>query len=156
MQPSKGRTKREAAPRDCNIARTLDLVGERWTLLVMREVLLGVNRFDQIAKNTGAPRNILTSRLTALVEAGLLTRRPYSDRPPRSEYVLTEAGADLNPVLQTVMRWGDTHLPTGQPPPTVLEHACGERFAPQVTCACCGEPAPPETLTALRLGGRDR
>lgn len=145
----------DVEPRACNIARTLDLVGERWTLLAMREVTLGVTRFDAIVRNTGAPRNILATRLAKLVEAGVLERRRYCERPPRDEYLPTEAGAALQPVLLTLMAWGDRHLPEGGPLPTVFRHACGELLTPEVTCTCCGEPADPASLRALRLGGRE-
>lgn len=155
MQPTSAR-RREARPRECNVARSLEVVGERWTLLVVREILLGANRFDQIARNTGAARNILANRLEALADAGVIVRRRYSDRPPRHEYVPTEAGRALQPVLLTLMDWGDRHLPAGQPAPTVLRHACGERLVPSLVCGCCGAPAEPASLTATRLGGRDR
>lgn len=146
---------RAAEPRACNIARTLDLVGERWTLLAMREITLGVTRFDAIVKNTGAPRNILATRLAKLVDAGVLERRRYSERPPRDEYVPTEAGAALQPVLLTLMAWGDRHLSAEGPLPTVFRHSCGETLSPEVTCACCGESAEPASLRAVRLGGRE-
>jgi DNA-binding HxlR family transcriptional regulator len=146
---------RAVEPRVCSIARTLELVGERWTLLAMREITLGVTRFDAIVRNTGAPRNILATRLTKLVEAGVLERRRYSERPPRDEYLPTEAGAALQPVLLTLMAWGDRHLPTEGPAPTVFRHSCGQELTPEVTCSCCGEPADPGSLRVLRLGGRD-
>jgi DNA-binding HxlR family transcriptional regulator len=146
---------RAVEPRACSIARTLDLVGERWTLLAMREITLGVTRFDAIVRHTGAPRNILATRLTKLVEAGVLERRRYSERPPRDEYLPTAAGAALQPVLLTLMAWGDRHLPADGPAPTVFRHVCGQELAPQVTCAGCGEPADPDSLRAVRLGGRD-
>lgn len=155
MQPTPGRRPRHAQPRACNIARTLELVGERWTLLVVRELMLENRRFDQIAAHTGAARNILTSRLAALVEAGLVVRRQYSERPPRDEYLLTEAGEALQPVIQTLMAWGDEHLPKGQPAPTVFRHNCGEQFVPELVCRCCSRPADPGSLTPTRLGGRD-
>ncbi|MFE7776970.1 winged helix-turn-helix transcriptional regulator [Streptomyces sp. NPDC057445] len=132
-------------PRPCSIAGTLALVGEKYSLLVLREVTLGVRRFDQIARNTGAPRDILTARLRRLVEAGVLEKVPYSERPPRFEYVPTKAGLELQPVLLTLMAWGDRHL--SERPPTVLEHTCGEKLTPVVVCASCGGEAAPETLT---------
>ena len=155
MQPTTKRRSRPVSPTACNIARTLDLVGERWTLLVVRELMLRNHRFDQIAARTGVARNILTARLAALVDAGLVVRRQYSERPPRDEYLLTEAGEALMPVIHTLMAWGDEHLPAGQPAPTVFRHACGERFVPQLVCRCCSQPAEPGGLTPTRLGGRD-
>jgi DNA-binding HxlR family transcriptional regulator len=145
---------RTVEPRICNIARSLEVVGERWSLLAMREITLGVTTFDQIVKNTGAPRNILTTRLNKLVEAGVLVRRRYSERPPRDEYQPTEAGWALAPVLLSLMAWGDRYVLPHEEPPTVFRHSCGQPVRPQVTCACCGEAADPASLTAVRIGGK--
>ena len=93
--------------RPCSIASALSVVGEKWALLVVRELFLGNRRFDRIAANTGAPRDILTTRLRTLERAGIVTRRAYQDRPPRFEYRLTEAGRDLQPVLHALRTWGD-------------------------------------------------
>ncbi len=142
-------------PRACNIARTLELVGERWSLLALREILLGVRRFDQIARHTGAPRNILATRLNKLVDAGLLERVQYSQRPPRDEYHPTPAGDALEPVLLTLMAWGDRHLPDAGQAPTVFRHSCGQPLQTQITCRCCGQPADHDTLSSIRLGGQD-
>src|SRR3989442_6993402 len=92
---------------NCSIARTLQVVGERWTLLVLREVFTGQRRFEEIQRNLGVATNILSDRLQTLVEADILERRPLGDRADRSEYLLTEKGLDLNPVLLELMRWGD-------------------------------------------------
>ena len=92
---------------DCSIARTLEVVGERWTLLIMRDAFLGVRRFDDIQRDLGIARNVLRDRLARLVEEGLLERRPYQERPPRSEYRLTAKGRDLWPVLHALLRYGD-------------------------------------------------
>ncbi|MEU9702514.1 helix-turn-helix domain-containing protein [Streptomyces sp. NPDC047981] len=136
----------KAAPRPCSIADALALVGEKYSLLVLREISLGVRRFDRIARNTGAPRDILTARLKRLVEAGILEKVPYSERPARYEYRATAAGRELQPVLLTLMAWGDRHLNT-EDRPVVLEHACGEVLSPRVVCACCGGEADAESLT---------
>jgi DNA-binding HxlR family transcriptional regulator len=127
-------------PRVCSIARTLDLVGEKWALLAVREVFLGNRRFDEIIKRTGAPRDTLAARLRTLVGAGILERRQYSDHPRRYEYHLTEAGRDLYPVIMTLMRWGDRYLAGDDGPPMVLEHRCGHQLVAQVVCEACGEP----------------
>ena len=127
-------------PRPCSVARTLDLIGEKWTVLVLREVFLRVRRFDDIQRNTGAPRDILSNRLRKLVAAGILDRHQYQDRPARYEYRLTAKGRDLHPVLLTLMGWGDRYLSDGNPPLT-LAHNCGAQFEPEVTCRVCGEPA---------------
>ncbi|GKQ41714.1 helix-turn-helix domain-containing protein [Streptomyces sp. A012304] len=135
-------------PRPCSIADTLALVGEKYSLLVLREVCLGNGRFDQLVRNIGAPRDVLTTRLRRLVDAGILTRRAYSERPQRFEYLPTRAGLELEPVLMTLMAWGDRHLRTDDDRPMVIEHACGNEMVPVVTCAACGDPVRHEELTA--------
>ncbi|MFD9034917.1 winged helix-turn-helix transcriptional regulator [Streptomyces sp. NPDC059567] len=136
----------KAASRPCSIADALTLVGEKYSLLVLREISLGVRRFDRIARNTGAPRDILTARLKRLVEAGILEKVPYSERPRRFEYRATPAGQELQPVLLTLMAWGDRHL-NPKDRPVVLEHSCGEVLSPRVVCACCGDEADAASLT---------
>ena len=121
------------------MAGALEVVGEKWSLLVVRELLLGCRRFNDIAVNTGAPRDILTSRLRRLEELGVVERRAYSERPPRHEYLLTGAGRDLRPVIMTLKQWGDRHVMHRHMPP-LLEHSCGARFEPELACAACGEP----------------
>src|SRR5215471_18259903 len=93
-------------PRACSIARTLEIVGEKWALLVVREVFLGNRRFDEMVRRTGAPRDTLAARLRTLVGSGILERRQYAEHPARFEYHLTDAGRDLYPVITTLMRWG--------------------------------------------------
>lgn len=127
-------------PRTCSIARTLDLVGEKWALLAVREVFLGNHRFDEMIRRIGAPRDTLAARLRTLVAAGILERRQYSEHPARFEYHLTDAGRDLYPVILTLMRWGDQHLAGDDGPPLVLEHHCGHRLQTQVVCLACAEP----------------
>nr|WP_246315188.1 helix-turn-helix domain-containing protein [Kineococcus aurantiacus] len=139
-------------PRVCSIARTLELVGEKWALLAVREVFYGVHRFDRIVANTGAPRDVMTTRLRRLTEAGVLVRVPYSQRPPRSEYRLTEAGRDLLPVLLSLMRWGDEHL-AADGPPVVWGHACGHDLVPSTVCRSCGEPVRGSGLELKRTTG---
>ncbi|MFF7853674.1 winged helix-turn-helix transcriptional regulator [Streptomyces sp. NPDC007904] len=134
-------------PRPCSIADTLALVGEKYSLLVLREVCLGNGRFDQLVRNIGAPRDILATRLKRLVEAGILTRRPYSERPQRFEYRPTRAGVELEPVLLTLMAWGDRHLHPDGDRPMVLDHACGDELAPVVTCRACGDEVRHQDLT---------
>ena len=136
-------TARTAEPRPCSIARTLDIVGEKWALLAIREVFLGNHRFDDIVHRTGAPRDTLTARLRTLVSAGVLERRPYSEHPARFEYHLTDAGRDLYPVIITLMRWGDKHLAGEDGPPLILEHRCGHRLEAQLVCQACGEELDP-------------
>src|SRR4051812_26821270 len=94
----------------CNIAAALEVVGERWSLLIVREVFLGVRRFDEMQSDLDIARNVLQTRLTRLVENGVLERRLYRARPPRHEYFLTEKGIDLWPTVVALMRWGDEHV----------------------------------------------
>src|SRR4051794_41324848 len=132
-----------AEPRVCSIARTLELVGEKGALLAVREVFLGNHRFAQMIRRTRAPRDTLTARLRALVAAGILQRRQYSDHPHPFEHDLTAAGRELYPAILTLLRWGDEHLAGPQGPPLVLEHRCGHPLVPEVTCRACGEVVEP-------------
>ena len=127
-------------PRACSIARALDIVGEKWALLAVREVFLGNRRFDEMIRRTGAPRDTLAARLRTLVASGILERRQYSEHPARYEYRLTEAGRDLYPVIVTLMRWGDKYLAGEDGPPLVLEHHRGHRLQAQLVCESCGDP----------------
>jgi DNA-binding HxlR family transcriptional regulator len=126
-------------PRTCSVARTLDIVGEKWALLAIREVFLGCRRFEEILRNTAAPRDTLAARLRTLVENGVLERRRYSEHPPRDEYFLTAAGRDLYPLILTSMQWGDRHLAGEAGPPMLLEHHCGAVLDPLLVCRSCGE-----------------
>jgi DNA-binding HxlR family transcriptional regulator len=131
-----------------SVGRTLELVGERWTLLILREAFFGVRRFGQLARNLNIPRPTLSSRLRTLVDAGVLERVPYSSDPERHEYRLTDAGRDLFAAITTLMRWGDEHLPNPKGPPIVLRHnACGEIADPRLTCAHCGEEITAQNVT---------
>ncbi|MET8408334.1 helix-turn-helix domain-containing protein [Streptomyces sp. NPDC005195] len=134
--------------RPCSIAETLALVGEKYSLLVMREVMLGATRFDQLARNIGAPRDVLTARLKRLVDIGVLEKAEYSDRPKRYEYRPTRAGLELQPVLLTLMAWGDRHLQEDGFRPMVMEHTCGHELVPQVVCRECGQEIEQGDLTA--------
>ncbi|GGR65158.1 DNA-binding HxlR family transcriptional regulator [Nocardioides luteus] len=127
-----------ASPRECTIADALEIVGDRWSLLVVRELFYDQLRFSQIARNTGAPRDVLTVRLRKLVEHGVIAREQYSERPVRYEYRLTRAGRALSPVLLTLKRWGSDHARPG-PDPAPFAHSCGEEFVAHVHCRACGE-----------------
>jgi DNA-binding HxlR family transcriptional regulator len=122
------------------VARTLDIVGEKWALLAVREVFLGNRRFDEMIRQTGAPRDTLAARLRTLVGAGILERRPYSDHPARFEYYLTDVGKDLYPVILTLRQWGDRHLAGADGPPTIFTHRCGHPLKARLVCESCGEP----------------
>jgi DNA-binding HxlR family transcriptional regulator len=140
--------------RECSIANALAVIGERWSLLALREVFFGVRRFDQIQRNTGASRDILAARLRTLVEHGVLRKVQYEQHPPRYEYVLTEAGQDLQSVLQALMQWGDRHVTQGEPP-TVWRHSCGAELATKSVCAHCDEELRPGSLTLVHSRWRE-
>jgi DNA-binding HxlR family transcriptional regulator len=127
----------EAARRSCSVAAALEIIGERWSLLVIRELAWGVHRFDEIARNTGAPRDILTNRLRRLEAAGVIERRKYQDRPPRFDYHLTRAGHELRPVLLSLMQWGDRWAT--DEPSVEFTHSCGEKLDLVHTCRSCGD-----------------
>jgi DNA-binding HxlR family transcriptional regulator len=110
--------RRDYEGQNCSIARALEIVGERWTFLIIRDVFLGLRRFDQFQESLGIARNILTDRLNRLVEEGILERKPYSERPPRYEYRLTDKGLELNVALTALRQWGDKHL--SEKPPRLL------------------------------------
>jgi DNA-binding HxlR family transcriptional regulator len=140
-----------STPRACSIARTLELIGEKWALLALREVFIGVRRFDAIQRNTGAPRDILSARLRKLVASGVLQRHQYQERPSRFEYRLTQAGRELLPVLLTLMQWGDRHLADGDPPLT-YQHRCGADLESVLVCGSCDEPVTRKDLTPAPAG----
>jgi DNA-binding HxlR family transcriptional regulator len=124
----------------CSIARTLEVVGERWTMLVLRDALFGLRRFDEFRGSLGIASNVLAARLDRLCGEGLLERRPYQTRPERHEYLLTEKGRDLAPALLMLMRWGDRHYPDPAGPPRIAEHAdCGGEIEQTLGCRRCGE-----------------
>jgi DNA-binding HxlR family transcriptional regulator len=140
--PGPGRLAQPDLPgRPCSIARALDLIGEKWALLAIREISFGNRRFNEIARNTGAPRDRLAARLHSLVEAGVLERREYQASPPRAEYRLTAAGQDLTPVLRALVGWGDRWV--SDEPPATLMHGDHE-LEPVQVCRHCGseDPAP--------------
>jgi DNA-binding HxlR family transcriptional regulator len=125
----------------CSIARSLELVGERWTLLVIREVFNGNRKFSEMQRSLGVARNVLTDRLQGLLDEGILERRPYSERPERYEYFLTEKGLDLWPLMIALMRWGDKHepLPGGRPMVVVHKGECGGEIDDRRICTKCGK-----------------
>lgn len=138
--------------RPCPIAASLEVVGERWALLVVREISLGNHRFGEIARGTGAPRDRLSARLRALVDAGVLERRQYGDSPARAGYHLTAAGRDLLPVLQALLQWGNRWL--AEEPPVVLRHH-DHQIEGEWMCRTCGEPvAASRTERVLTPAGR--
>jgi len=124
----------------CSLARSLDVAGEWWTPMIVRDVWLGVRRFDQIQWNLGLSRKVLADRLDTLVREGVLERRPYQERPPRDEYVLTDKGRELMEVFLALIAWGDRWTADEAGPPMLFRHkGCGELTQAMVTCSCCGE-----------------
>jgi DNA-binding HxlR family transcriptional regulator len=124
----------------CSLARSLDVAGEWWTPLVIRDIWLGRTRFDEIQENLGMSRKLLADRLETLVREEVLERRQYQDRPPRHEYVLTEKGRELMVVLLAMLSWGDRWTAKDEGPPMFLRHkGCKQTADAQITCSCCGE-----------------
>jgi DNA-binding HxlR family transcriptional regulator len=129
-----------AASRDDSVARAMEILGERWTVLILHQTFFGVHRFGEIQRNLGISRNILTTRLRLLAQSGILKRRRYRSEPDRYEYRLTQKGLDLFPAVVAIMRWGDVHLSGKAGPPLYVRHAkCGQRTIPQLVCSKCGE-----------------
>jgi DNA-binding HxlR family transcriptional regulator len=125
----------------CSIARATDLFADAWTALIMRDVLLGVTRFDDLAEDLGISRKVLSARLARLVAEGVLARERYRDHPPREHYVATEKGEGLYPVLLALMQWGDRWYAGEAGPPARLRHLpCGHDTAPVIVCVHCAAP----------------
>jgi DNA-binding HxlR family transcriptional regulator len=139
---------------NCSIARTVSVIGDRWTLLILRECFRRVRRFDGFEARLGITRHILADRLRKLVEVGVLDRVAYQDRPPRYDYRLTPRGRDLHPVLLSLLHWGDVHLaPNGDRPVRCLHKPCGQVFDPVTVCSACGSAIDPRDVEALPGGG---
>lgn len=125
----------------CSLARTVAVIGDRWTLLVLRDCFLRVRRFDEFQRNLGITRHLLADRLKKLVRFGVLKRVPYQDSPKRYEYVLTARGLDLYPVVMAIVHWGDVHMGDERGRPLLHRHkTCGHDFDPVMVCSECGEP----------------
>jgi DNA-binding HxlR family transcriptional regulator len=122
----------------CSIARALEMVGDRWTMLVIREAFMGTRRFEEYQRNLGCARNVLTDRLNRLVEVGILRKEPYQERPTRHEYRLTRRGVELWPAMMTLKAWGDKHLAPDGPPVLVLHRDCGGELDERLHCGRCG------------------
>ena len=143
---------------ECSVARAMEVVGERWTFLVLRESFSGVRRFEDMQRNLGIARNVLADRLGRLVEHGVLERRPYQERPVRHEYQLTAKGLDLYPALVGLLQWGDRWL-SERAPVQLVHRGCGEVTRLQLCCAACGRPVVArdvEGRTAEPVGAPER
>jgi DNA-binding HxlR family transcriptional regulator len=124
----------------CSVARTVSVIGDRWTLLILRDCFLRVRRFDEFQERLGITRHILANRLRKLVRAGVLKKVPYQLKPRREEYRLTEKGLDLYAVMLAIVHWGDRHMAGTRGRPVLHEHAgCGRTFDPVMTCSACGD-----------------
>lgn len=130
----------------CSIARTLEVIGDRWTMLILRDAFRGVRRFDDFQRDLGVARNLLTDRLSKLVGHGILTKQLYREHPPRYEYRLTPRGVDLSPALVALMRWGDKWLAEGQPPVSLIHDRCGNPLDQAFVCWTCDQ-----TITPLQI-----
>ncbi len=143
----------------CTVARTVEMVGETWSLMILREMFLGSRRFDDLQRRTGCSPHLLSQRLKRLEAEQIVERRSYSERPPRHEYRLTERGRDLWPVVIALKNWGDRWLDkTGAPPIELTHKACGQITRPSMHCSACGEPVDARSVT-VRLSpkmARDR
>lgn len=136
--------------RPCSIAAALDVLGERWSLLALREIGYGVHRFARIAGYTGASRDILADRLRKLEAAGVIERRQYSEHPPRHEYHLTDAGRELFPVMLALSQWGDKWAVDS--PTLIRRHTCGQPVQVDLVCHHCGQPVTHDTIHAELAG----
>jgi DNA-binding HxlR family transcriptional regulator len=123
----------------CSVARTWSVIGERWTMPILREAFRGTRRFDAFQSRLGIGRGQLSDRLAVLVDEEILERVQYEERPPRHEYRLTRKGRDLYPVLLALMKWGDRYK-VDVPPVRLVHKACGHTAAPHMVCSHCGQP----------------
>ena len=133
---------------NCSVAQCLEVVGEWWSLLIVRDAFLGVRRFDDFQARLGISRNILNQRLLHLVDHGVLERMPYQDNPPRSEYRLTDKGRDLWQVVTAMRQWGDKWAAPNGPPLRIRHQSCGRVVQAVAVCSHCGEPLAPRSVTA--------
>ena len=142
----------------CSVARTVGVIGDRWTLLILRECFLRTRRFEGFQSALGITRHLLAERLKKLVRTGILRRIPYQESPKRHEYILTQKGLDLYPIMMAIVHWGDTHLVDERGRPVLHEHRkCGKLFDPVMVCSECGEPlSAKEVTTRPGPGARPR
>ena len=131
----------------CSIERALEIIGDRWTILVLRDAFRGIRRFDELRRDLDIARPVLADRLRRLVDSGILERRLYQTRPKRYEYRLTEMGVELSPILVALMRWGDRFLAGDGGPPTVLVHEpCGHELRQGFFCTSCRQTLEPSAI----------
>lgn len=136
----------------CSVAQAISVVGDRWSLLILRDCFLRVRRFDEFEERLGITRHVLSNRLKKLVDAGVLYRQAYHQRPVRHEYRLTQAGLDLYPIMMGLVHWGNVHRPGDKGRPMLHRHqACGHDFDPVLVCSHCAAPLDPREVE-VRLG----
>lgn len=132
---------KELEEEPCSMARTIGVIGDRWTLLILRECFLRTRRFEGFQSALGITRHLLAERLKKLVRQGILRRIPYQESPKRHEYILTQKGLDLYPIMMAIVHWGDTHMVDERGRPLLHQHRkCGKDFDPVMVCSECGEP----------------
>jgi DNA-binding HxlR family transcriptional regulator len=140
----------ELADERCSIARTVSVIGDRWTLLILRDCFLRIRRFDDFQSRLGITRHVLADRLRKLVDAAVLEKVPYGERPVRHEYRLTQKGRDLYPLMMSIVHWGDIHTAGKAGRPLLHQHlTCGHQFDPTLTCSACGEAVDPRQVRVL-------
>lgn len=137
------------ADMNCSVAQCLEVIGEWWSMLIVRDAFLGVTRFDQFQQRLGISRNILNQRLAYLVEQDVLKKIPYSEHPPRYDYRLTSKGRDLWPVLTAMRQWGDKYAAPAGPPLQIVHNLCGHIVEAVLTCSSCGKQLNPRDVTAI-------
>ena len=138
----------------CSVARTVSVIGDRWTLLVLRDCFLGVRRFEDFHERLRIARPMLADRLRKLVEAGVLRKAAYQEAPARYEYRLTPKGLDLHPVIMAIVHWGDVHMSDGTGRPLLHRHTgCGHLFDPVTVCSVCRENVKAKDVTVERGAG---
>lgn len=141
---------------DCSVARSLEVIGEWWTLLIVRDAFFGVTRFEEFQQRLGIARNVLSARLDTLVDHGVLDRRPYDQARGRFDYVLTDKGRALWPVLVTIRQWGDEWVVGEERAPIGLRHqACGAVTRAVLHCDRCGEPLVGDDVRVVAGPGHD-
>jgi len=137
----------------CSVAGSLELIGERWTLLIVRDAFMGARRFEDFQRRTGVARNILSARLKLLVDEGILAKVPYQERPVRYEYRLSDKGLDLWPVIVALVQWGDRYIYPGRAPVLLVHRNCGGAVSDRRMCETCGAKLGPRDVQARRGAG---
>ncbi|MCC6225279.1 MAG: helix-turn-helix transcriptional regulator [Microthrixaceae bacterium] len=135
-------------PQACSIARSLEIIGDRWTILILRDAFRGIRRFDELRRDLDIARPVLADRLRRLVDHGVLQKVQYQQHPPRSEYRLTPMGVELSPALVALMRWGDKYLSDGAPPTVLVHETCGNALEQGFWCPHCRQTFSPAEIAS--------